>query len=149
MAGNQGFEGVSQFGRAGSAIASERDRAQAHDHFADQRAIQVVSGSGEAGGGGRMSVDDGVYVGTQAVDQEVHADLARDAAFAGQALSFHVNDDHVGGLHPTLADTGGRDEEALGIESDGEIAVGGGDQSVLVQAASELHDCLSVLTMVA
>jgi hypothetical protein len=94
-----------------------------------------------------MGVNNATNVGTQAINQQVHADFAGDAALAGEALAVHVNDDHVGSPHTTFADAGRGDKQAFFVEADGQIAVGSRDKTVLVQQSSELHNLETMLTV--
>ena len=90
---------------------------------------------------------DAAHIGPHAVDQEVHADLARNSALASHAFPLHVHNHHVGGSHSAFANAGGGDEQTCCVQPDGEIAVSGCHESAFVQAAAELHDCLPMLTV--
>jgi S-adenosylmethionine:tRNA ribosyltransferase-isomerase len=135
---------LSQLRGAGRAVARQWNASQPHDHFAHQRLGQRDAGSSKAGGGWRVGVDDGVNVGTHAIDEQVHADFAGHAAAAGDPLTVEVDDDHVGGLHGAFADAGGGDEDAVAIQAHGEIAIHGSHEAVFVQHASITDDFFPV-----
>ena len=118
MVRNQGLKGIGQLGRARSAVAGQRDRAQSDDDLAHQRTVQIITGRGKPGGGRRVRVDDAAHVGAQAINQQMHADLARNSALTGEASSVHVHNHHVGRTHPALADAGGSHEQAGFVETD-------------------------------
>src|SRR5208337_2346550 len=112
MVGNQGFESIGQLRRAWSAVTGQWDRSQTDDDLAHQGPVQIVSGSGKPGGSGRVRVDDAIYVGAQAINQQVHAELGGNAAPTGEASSVHVDNHHVGSAHPALAYGGGSYQQA-------------------------------------
>jgi hypothetical protein len=94
-----------------------------------------------------VRVDDALHVGTEAINQQVHADLARHSALAGEPFSFHVNNHQVGSAHPALADRGGSYQQALFVQTDGEVPVGGRNKSAFVQHAAELHNLETMLAV--
>src|SRR5208282_866674 len=147
MARNQGLESVGQFGRTWGSVACQRDRTQTDNNFAHQRPVQIVTRSGEPGGGRRVRVDDARHVGAQAIDQQVHSNLARNPAPTGKAFSLHVYDYHVGSAHPALAYTSRSHQQAPFIETDGEVPVGCRNKSAFVQQATVLHNLETMLAI--
>ncbi len=148
MVWNQRLKGIGQLGRARSAIASQRNRTQSDDNLAHQRTVQIVTGSGEPGRGRRVRVDDAMHVRAQAVNQQMHADLARNSPLTGETSSVHVHNHHVGSAHPALADTSGSHQQVCFVETDGQVPVGGRNKTVFVQEAAELHNLEPMLAVV-
>src|SRR5437764_992194 len=94
-----------------------------------------------------MSVHNALNIGTQAINEQVHANLAGDVSFAFQAVAIVVHDDQVGWFHPALAHVGGSDEEAVFVKADREIPVGGGDKTAAMQQTSKLDDRKTMLSL--
>lgn len=83
---------------------------------------------------------DAMDVGAQPINQQVHRDLAGNASLARYALAVHIDNNHVRGVHPPLADTGGGHENMILVEADRQVSVCGGNKTIAVQHAAVLHN---------
>lgn len=81
------------------------------------------------------------------IDHQVHRKLAGNSALTGEASAAHVHNHHVGGVHSPLADAGGGDKQAVLVETNGKVAVSGGDKAILMQHASELHNLEAIFAV--
>ena len=88
-------------------------------------------------------MDYGADIGTHTVDGEVHHDLTRTLAAAFDFHAGSVDDDEVIGRHHPLADIGRRAEIAVLAQFDAEVAVVGGDPTLLVHEPADFADLLA------
>jgi len=144
VVGDVRLESLGEFRRSRRAITGEGNASQAHNDFADQGLGEGDACGGKAGRGGRMGVDYRAHIRAQAIDQQVHADLAGHVAAAGDALAFPIDDNHVGQTHGALADAGGGDQDTIVVQADGEVAVHGGHEAAGVQHSSVADDLFPV-----
>jgi hypothetical protein len=121
---------------AGSGVSHKRDFAEAHNDFGKKRLIESPAGSGESGGGGRMSVADGLDVGTHAIEEEVHSRFRGNLTIAVKLTALHVHDDEVFGSHRALVKASRSGKDAIGIEADGEIPFRGDNVAAFVHPAA-------------
>ncbi len=69
-------------------------------------------------------MDDGLYIGSYAVDGEMHAYLAGYVACSCELMTVVVDNDHVGGTKETFAASCGCGEDEVFVEPNGEVARG-------------------------
>jgi hypothetical protein len=77
----------------------------------------------------------------------MHADLTRNPALTGEALSSHVHNHHVGSAHSALADTGGRDQQVFVVQANRKVPVGGSNKAIFVQHTAILHNFKSIFAV--
>src|SRR5690349_18821295 len=94
-----------------------------------------------------MRVYDATDVRPEAIDQQVHRDLAGDIAVAGPALPLEVNNHQVVGLHHPFAEAGGSSQNRSVIQANREIPVGCGYVLPLVHHARETRDLFTMLIL--
>jgi len=137
---DEGFEaGADFFGSCGG-VGGQRDEAGGHQDFGTDGLIEGFAACGEGGRDGWVGVDDGLYVGSHTVDGEMHADLAGDVAGSGELVAIVVDEDHVDGVQEALATAGGRGEDKVVVESNGEIAGGAGGVAEAVNPSAEADE---------
>src|ERR1700685_3229947 len=136
VAGDEGFKSLRQFGSAGHAVAGERNRSQSDNDFTDKWFGKRQTGGGKSRGCWRMGVNDGLDIGTHAVDQQVHADFAGDVAAARDTIAVEVDDDQVLRAHGTLAHAGGSYQNLAVVAAQREISVHSRDESALMEHMS-------------
>jgi hypothetical protein len=87
-----------------------------------------------------MRVHDGVHIGPLPVHLEVHQQLGRGIAVAGDFLPVDVHDDHHVGRHVALGHVLRRREHPVGREADADVAVVAGAEPAAVQTPADLDD---------
>jgi hypothetical protein len=143
MVGDEWLKTGSYFFGAGGGVRGERNEAGGHEDLRADGLIEWDSAGREGGGDRRMGVDDGLDIRTQAIDGEVHSNLAGDFARAGYLLAVVIDDDHVGVAEQGLAVAGWRGEDEVGIEPDGEVAGGTGGVAEAMDPATEANELSS------
>ena len=139
------FKHGTKIGRAGRGVTHEGNFAETDHHFGKERLVQSLTGSGEARSGWRMRVTDGLNVRAHAIEQQMHAGFGGDLPMAVEVAAFEVHNDEVIRIHHALVEAGGRGEDALGIQTHGEIAFGGNNVSAFVEPASYAANVEAVL----
>ena len=76
MVGDKWLEASAYFFGSGGRVGSEGNQTGSHEDFGTDGLIESLAAGCEGCGDGRVGMDDGLYIGTHAVDSEVHADLA-------------------------------------------------------------------------
>ena len=94
-----------------------------------------------------MRVADGIDVRAAAVNQKMHAEFGAGIAAAAQFLALEIGDDEIVGRHHAFADAGGRSENAARVEAHGDVAVGGGDVTAVVNPAADGADVAAVFVL--
>jgi hypothetical protein len=90
-------------------------------------------------------VDDGLDVGAGPVDGGVHTALHRRLVLAGQRGQVKIEYTDVAGRHPVIVKVGGSDGKGvLARHTEGDVAAGGRQVSMLDQHAAGGHDLLPV-----
>jgi hypothetical protein len=143
--GNVGFEDGAEIGSAGSRVTNKRNFAEANDNFGQQSLVEPLTGGRESGGRGRMSVANGVDVGTHAIEEDVHANFGRGFAFTLEVAAFEIDDDKIGGRHHAFVQASGSGEYAVGVKANREITFRGDDVAAFVEPATDLADVAAVL----
>ena len=87
-----------------------------------------------------------MHIRTHAVDQQVHSQLTRDIAAAVQFVPVLVNDHQIVARHHAFAHACRGDQDALGVEPDGDIAVHGNHESAIVERLAYANDFVPMLT---
>jgi hypothetical protein len=131
---------------SGGGVFGEGNYADGHDGFLTEHLFEAAAGTGEGCGDGWMGVDDGSDVVAMLVDGEMHAEFAGDFPGTLELPAAEIDDDHVGGCEEELAETGWGDDEALVIQTDGEIAGGAGHESQAVEEFAEVDDVSAQLS---
>ena len=124
MIGDEGLEAGADLFGSGSGVWGQGDEAGCHQDFGADGLIEGFAACCEGCSDGGVGVNDGLYVGTHAVDGEMHADLAGDVAGSGKLLAIVVDEDHVDGVEEAFATASGRGEDKVVVESNGEVAGG-------------------------
>src|ERR1700687_4104466 len=91
-----------------------------------------------------MRMDHFLNVSPSAIGQPVHAEFAGYVAAAGALLALHVDDHHICRPHPAFTDAGGSHQNAVALQSDGQIAVHGSHEPVIVEHAPVSNDFFPV-----
>lgn len=134
---------------ARGSVADERNLAETDDNFRKECLIETLAGGREAGSRGRMSVANGLDIGAHAVEEEMHARLRRNLAVAVKVTSLEVHDDEIAGSQHALIQASGSGEDAVGIQADRKIPLGGDDMAALVKPATDKTDVVAVLLFAA
>jgi hypothetical protein len=87
-----------------------------------------------------VGVDDGMYVGTCAINVGVHRQLGRGTTAAAHALPGLVDDDEIGRANIALGDTSGRDDDPSTAQPDRDVALPAGNQTTIVQSPADIDD---------
>src|SRR5208337_1319497 len=134
-----------QIWRARGGVANERNFAEADDHFWQKRLIEAEARDGETRGGRRMAMANRVDIGAHAIKKKMHGGFGRDFAVTLKMRALHIHDDEVLRRHHAFVDTGGRGENAFGIQTNGEIAFTGDDIAAFVQPAANAANLSTIL----
>jgi hypothetical protein len=121
--------------RAWCGVLSQRDTTEQDDDFWEHGFVQSATGSGKAGGDGRMGVTDGANVGAEAVEEKMHAQFRGRFSSAGELVSFEVGDDKVFGRHLAFADPARCREEPRAFEPYRKIALRPNGETPFVKPA--------------
>src|SRR5260370_40530113 len=108
--GDEGLEAGAYFFRSGSRVGGERDEPGGHHDLGAEGLIERRAAGGEGRGDGGVGVNDGLDLRTDAVDGEVHADLAGDVSSTGELVAVDIEDDHVRSAQEGFAAAGGGGE---------------------------------------
>lgn len=81
------------------------------------------------------------------IDRGVHGDLTRAFGTTGDLIALAIDDDHVIALHHALADTGGGGKNPLRVQTDGNVAIIGGNPALLKYQLADFTDVLAVFTL--
>ncbi len=138
--GDIGLQRLGKFGGSRSGVMGKGNGTEREQNFTDKGLIESESAGGEAGGRGRVSMHDGVYVAAHAIDGHVHADLTGDVAEAGDLAAVHVDDEQVVDRHHALTDAGRRNQNRTFVETERDVTVRGGNQAALVQQLAEAEN---------
>ena len=122
--GDEGFEAGADLFGSGSGVWGQGDEAGCHQDFGADGLIEGFAACCEGCSDGGVGVNDGLYVGTHAVDGEMHADLAGDVAGSGEFIAIVIDENHVDGVQEAFAAAGGCGEDKAIVQSNGEIACG-------------------------
>ena len=106
-------DGGRQLRRRRRGVVDDRDAAERADHLGQHGAVQRHAGDRKPGGQRRMRVHDGVHVGPLPVHLEVHQQLGRGIAVAGDLLAVEIDDDHHVGRHVPLGHALRRRQDAV------------------------------------
>ena len=145
VVGNVGLEGGGQLAGAGRAVARQRHLSQSHHHFREQGLIEGAAGGRKTRGGRGMGVADGLHVGAQAVNEQMHGQLGGNLPRAAQRMSLGIGDDQIVGREHAFVHARGRGQDAPGVEAHGEIAFAGDDEAAVVHPAADGADVVAVL----
>ena len=126
MVGDEWLEASAYFFGSGGGVGREGNETCGHEDLGADGLIEGFAAGCEGGGDGRVGVDDGLHVGTHAVDGEVHADLAGYVAGSAELVAVVINDDHVDGVQEAFAAACRRGEDKVFVKPDGEVARGAG-----------------------
>jgi len=139
------FEDRAEIWGAGRGVTDQRNFAKRNDDFGEERLIESQAGSSETRSGGRMRVANRLNIGSHAIEEKMHAGFRRDLTMAVKVTALEVHDNEVIGIHHAFVDTGGSSENALGIETHGEIAFGRNNVAALVKPAANTADVQTML----
>lgn len=135
--GDKGQEAIRELIGPGGGIGGQRHGPERHNSFSAYGLIERSSGAGEAGGDGRVGVDDGVDVLSTPIDSEVHANFAGHLSRSGSLGSVQVDDRHIVCLQKKFAASGGGDEDQVRAFADGEISGASGHEAESIQPLAE------------
>jgi hypothetical protein len=101
-----------------------------------------LAGNGERGGVRRVAVDNALHVGPLLVDFQVQQGFARPLLAAGELLARHIDEADVVRLEEALAVHRRCAEDFVLADADGDIAIVGGREALVVEPATDLADIL-------
>src|SRR5262245_58311456 len=104
MVGDVGLKGLGEFRSAGSSIPGERNTTKGQHHFRYERPVQRDSGGSISCSTGRMSMHNGMDIGTQFVNEQMHGDFGGNLATSVESQAIHVNDHEIVFRHVTFTD---------------------------------------------
>ncbi len=140
VVGDEGFEAGADFFGSGGGVGGQGDEAGGHEDLGADGLIEGFAAGCEGSCDGWVGVDDGLHVGAHAVDGEMHADLAGDVAGSGELVAVVVDENHVGGVQEAFAAAGGRGEDEVFVESNGEVARGAWGVAEAVDPSAEADE---------
>ena len=94
-----------------------------------------------------MRVDHRFDIGPHPVNRGMHRDFAGALGAAGNLIALHVDDDEIVALHHPLAHARRRGQNALGVQTDRDVAVVGRNPAFLKDQAADLADVLAVFAL--
>jgi hypothetical protein len=94
-----------------------------------------------------VSVNDGVHVGAQVVDRQMHAEFAGGITRTGEQAAFKIDDDDVLRPDKALAETRGSDKQALTVKPGGEVAGRSGSEPEPRSGAAEARELATELLL--
>jgi hypothetical protein len=142
---NERFEHDTEIGSSGGSVADEGNLPEADHDFGKERLIESLSGRGESGGCGRMSMANCVDIRTHLVEEKMHAGLGRNFAITVKEPATEVHDNEVAGIHHALVEASGSGEDAIGVEADREIPFSGNDVAPFIEPATNEADIAAML----
>src|SRR6266849_6097034 len=142
---HKGLKGGAELGSSRRGVAHQRNLPKADDHFGEQRLVESTTGDGESGCGWRMRVTNGVYVRPHAVEKEMHGDFGRELTITGKLAAVEISDDEIFGRESAFVHAGRCCEDAALVETNGEIALAGDDESTVVHPAPRDANLAAVL----
>jgi hypothetical protein len=142
---NERFEHDTEIGSSGGSVADEGNLPEADHDFGKERLIESLSGRGESGGCGRMSVANCVDIRTHLVEEKMHAGLGRNFAITVKEPATEVHDNEIAGIHHALVEASGSGEDAIGVEADREIPFSGNDVAPFIEPATNEADIAAML----
>ena len=79
------------------------------------------------------------------INQQVHGEFTGGTETPGQPVAFEICDHDIIGGHHALADTRRRGQDTARIETNGDVAVVGGDVGALVEPTADRTNVAPVL----
>lgn len=87
----------------------------------------------------------GVYIGAHSIDKQVHGDLAGRLAPAAHLRAAAIDNHKVIGFHHAFAHQRGSAQDCPVVHPHGEVAIGRGNQPILMKHFAEAYDIVAML----
>ena len=141
-----GADRLSKLLGAGRFILSDGHLAEEDFDFGQDALGDRLMSNGECGRMGRMAVDDAHHFRVVPIGGEVKQDFAGAFLDTTNLLALVVNDAAVVRLHEALADTGRRTKNLPLVQANGDIAIVGGSEALVIKATADFADLFTQLT---